>query len=57
MILKTILTLSDERGFNVNKNLLDVNMSQELITAQRLVKDYMTALIMMMMHCFCGMVD
>ena len=48
MILKTILTLSHgntsvERGFSINKNLVDVNMSQESIIAQHLVKDHMVA--------------
>ena len=48
MILKTILTLSHgnasvERGFSINKNLVDVNMSQESIIAQRMVKDHMIA--------------
>ena len=46
MILKTILTLSlgnasVERGFSINKNLVDVNMSQQSIIVQRLVKDHM----------------
>ena len=48
MILKTILTLSlgnasVERGFNINKTMLDINMSQESIIAQCLVKDHMIA--------------
>ena len=48
MILKTILTLSHgntsvERGFSINKNLVDVNTSQESIIAQHLVKDHMIA--------------
>ena len=48
MILKTILTLrqgnaSFERGFSIYKNLVDLNMSQESIIAQRLFKDHMIA--------------
>ena len=43
MILKTILTLSHgnasvEHGFNINKNLVDVNLSQKSIIAQCLVR-------------------
>lgn len=48
MILKAILTLSHRKasvecGFSINKNLVDINMSQESIIAKRLVKDHMTA--------------
>ena len=48
MILKTILTLrqgnaSFERRFSIYKNLVDLNMSQESIIAQRLFKDHMIA--------------
>ena len=43
MILKTILTLSHgnasvEHGFSINKNLVDVNLSQKSIIALCLVR-------------------
>ena len=48
MILKAILTLSHRKasvecGFSINKNLVDINMSQESIITKRLVKDHMIA--------------
>ena len=48
IILKTILALSHgnasvERGFSVNKNMANVNISQESSVAQCLVKDHVIA--------------
>ena len=48
MILKTVLTLSCrnaswERGCSINKNVLDVNMSQDSVIPQWLVKYHMIA--------------
>ena len=44
MILKTTLgNATVERGFTINKNQLDVNMSMESVIAQRRVKDHTIA--------------
>ena len=48
MILKTILALSHgnatvKHGFSINKNMANVNISQESIVAQCLVKDHIIA--------------
>ena len=44
MILKTIPgNATVERGFTINKNQLDVNMSMESVIAQRRVKDHTIA--------------
>ena len=45
-IIKVILTISHgqaaiERGFSLNKTILDVNMKKESIVARKLIRDYM----------------
>ena len=47
-MIKMILCLKHrqatvERGFNINKNLLQVNMTEASIVAQRIIYDHMTS--------------